>query len=117
MDFEEALYAIRRKVYDTDQPPQLDFFCPVLYARPVNGPIFKYQDDRMDVWRLAHETDFEGAVEQLSTLYVESTNERRFDYQNKDLETWKLIQEQRIPLLPWRLYQVAKWSSKLNKVK
>lgn len=51
MDFEEALHEVRRQFHDP-QDPRLDFFCPVLYARPVNGPIFAYQDDRLDVWRL-----------------------------------------------------------------
>ncbi|MCB0166648.1 MAG: CHAT domain-containing protein [Anaerolineae bacterium] len=48
MDFEEALYEVRKRAHDLDR---LDFFCPVLYARPVNGPIFDYQDNRLDVWK------------------------------------------------------------------
>ena len=32
--------------------PRLDFFCPVLYYRPVNGPIFKYADDRLATWQM-----------------------------------------------------------------
>jgi len=49
MDFEESLYEVHKLVYNS--PPRLDFFCPVLYARPVNGPIFAYQDDRLEVWK------------------------------------------------------------------
>lgn len=45
-DFEEALYEVRKKVYDH----RYDFFCPVLYARPVDGPIFAYKDKRLSLW-------------------------------------------------------------------
>lgn len=48
MNFEEALLEFRRAAYGKGR---LDFFCPVLYARPVNGPIFDFQDGRLDTWK------------------------------------------------------------------
>lgn len=51
MDFEEALYEVRKRIHD-DQDPRLDFFCPVLYSRPVNGSIFNYNDERLKIWEL-----------------------------------------------------------------
>jgi hypothetical protein len=49
LDCEEALYRVRQQVHD-ETDPRLDFFCPVHYFRPVNGPIFAYQDDRLRIW-------------------------------------------------------------------
>lgn len=28
-----------------------DYFCPVIYSRPVNGPIFRYEDKRLERWQ------------------------------------------------------------------
>jgi len=49
MDFEEAFYEVRQQAHNS-QNPRLDFFCPVLYSRPVNGRIFEYDDDRLGMW-------------------------------------------------------------------
>lgn len=50
MDFEEALHKVRQQVHN-QADPRLDFFCPVLYSRPVDGPTFDYQDNRLRTWR------------------------------------------------------------------
>ncbi len=51
LDFDEGLHDMRQEVNNLNNP-RLDFFCPVLYYRPVNGPIFKYADDRLATWQM-----------------------------------------------------------------